>query len=75
VSIVALALGMERTPRCLAGEAFLLHPARLKTPIASCAGRRAATKNIDMNGIAPATFFDWRKEAALFERACGLLWG
>jgi len=56
--LVALALGIGRTPRWFQpAEAFLLHPAPLKTPIASWVVDARPQQNIDMNGIAPATFF------------------
>ncbi len=69
VSIVALALGIgANTAMFSLAEAFLLHPAPFENAnrIVALVDARPQ-QNIDMNGIAPATFFDWRKEAHSFD--------
>src|SRR5260370_19019629 len=68
VSIVALALGIgANTAMFSLAEAFLLHPAPFANTnrIVALVDARPQ-QNIDMNGIAPATFFDWRKAAHSF---------
>jgi putative ABC transport system permease protein len=76
VSIVALALGIgANTAMFSMAEAFLLHPAPFEN-----AGRIVALvdsrpqQNIDLNGVAPATYFDWRKEAHSFDELAAYAW-
>ena len=76
VSIVALALGIgANTAMFSVAEAFLLHPAPFEN-----AGRIVALvdsrpeQNVDMNAIAPATYFDWRKEADSFDELAAYSW-
>ena len=76
VSIFALALGIgANTAMFSIAEAFLLHPAPFEN-----ADRIMALvdshpqQNIDMNGVAPATYFDWRKEAHSFDQLAAYSW-
>jgi len=76
VSIVALALGIgANTAMFSLAEAFLLHPAPFENAhrIVALVDARPQ-QNIDMNGIAPATFFDWRKEAHSFDQLAAYSW-
>jgi putative ABC transport system permease protein len=76
VSIVALALGIgANTAMFSLAEAFLLHPAPFENAnrIVALVDARPQ-QNIDMNGIAPATFFDWRKEAHSFDQFAAYAW-
>lgn len=76
VSIVALALGIgANTAMFSLAEAFLLHPAPFENAsrIVALVDARPE-QNIDMNGIAPATFFDWRKEAHSFDQLGAYAW-
>jgi len=76
VSIVALALGIgANTAMFSLAEAFLLHPAPFENAnrIVALVDARPQ-QNIDMNGIAPATFFDWRKEAHSFDELAAYSW-
>ena len=76
VSIVALALGIgANTAMFSLAEAFLLHPAPFENAnrIVALVDARPQ-QNIDMNGIAPATFFDWRKGAHSFDQFAAYAW-
>jgi putative ABC transport system permease protein len=76
VSIVALALGIgANTAMFSLAEAFLIHPAPFENAnrIVALIDARPQ-QNIDMNGIAPATFFDWRKEAHSFDQLAAYVW-
>jgi len=76
VSIVALALGIGANTAIFSmAEAFLLHPAPFENAnrIVALVDARPQ-QNIDMNGIAPATFFDWRKEAHSFDQLAAYSW-
>jgi len=76
VSIVALALGIgANTAMFSLVEAFLLHPAPFENSdrIVALVDARPQ-QNIDMNGVAPATFFDWRKEAHSFDQLAAYAW-
>jgi putative ABC transport system permease protein len=76
VSIVALALGIGvNTAMFSLAEAFLLHPApfeNAKRIIALVDSR--PQQNIDLTPIAPATFYDWRKEAHSFDQLSAYAW-
>src|ERR1700752_3795692 len=76
VSIVALALGIGvNTAMFSLAEAFLLHPAPFENAnrIVALVDSRPH-QNIDMNAIAPATYFDWRKEVRSFDRLGAYAW-
>src|SRR6202023_671363 len=76
VSIVALALGIgANTAMFSVAEAFLLHPAPFENEnrIMALVDSRPQ-ENIDMNGVAPATYFDWRKEAHSFDQLAAYSW-
>lgn len=74
--VVALALGIGvNTAMFSLAEAFLLHPAPFENAdrIVALVDSRPQ-QNIDMNGIAPATYFDWRKEAHSFDQLGAYAW-
>jgi putative ABC transport system permease protein len=76
VSIVALALGIgANTAMFSLAEAFLLHPAPFENAdrIVALVDSRPE-QNVDMNAIAPATYFDWRKEARSFDELAAYSW-
>lgn len=76
VSILALAVGMgANTAMFSLAEAFLLHPAPFENAdrIVALVDSRPQ-QNIDMNGIAPATYFDWQKEVRSFDRLAAYAW-
>ena len=76
VSIFALALGIgANTAMFSIAEAFLLHPAPFENAdrIMALVDSRPQ-QNIDMNGVAPATYFDWRKEAHSFDQLAAYSW-
>jgi putative ABC transport system permease protein len=76
VSIVALALGIgANTAMFSLAEAFLLHPAPFENAnrILALVDSRPQ-QNIDLNSIAPATYFDWRKEAHSFDQLAAYAW-
>ncbi|HEX8764198.1 MAG TPA: ABC transporter permease [Candidatus Acidoferrum sp.] len=76
VSILALAVGIgANTTMFSLAEAFLLHPAPFENAdrIVVLVDSRPQ-QNIDMNSIAPATYFDWQKEARSFDRLAAYAW-
>ncbi|HKW34116.1 MAG TPA: ABC transporter permease [Candidatus Acidoferrum sp.] len=76
VSILALAVGIgANTAMFSLAEAFLLHPAPFENAdrIVALVDSRPQ-ENIDMNGIAPATYFDWQKEVRSFDRLAAYAW-
>lgn len=76
VSIVAFAVGIGvNTAMFSVAEAFLLHPApfeKANRVVALVYSR--PQQNIDMNGIAPAAYFDWQKEVRSFDRLGAYAW-
>src|SRR5258708_18955305 len=76
VSIVALALGIgANTAMFSLAEAFLLHPVPFENAdrIVALVDSRPG-QNIDMNAIAPATYFDWKQQAHSFEQFAAYAW-
>jgi putative ABC transport system permease protein len=76
VCVAALALGIgANTAMFSVAEAFLLHPVPFENSerIVALVDSRPQ-QNIDMNGIAPATYFDWQKEAHSFEQLGAYAW-
>jgi putative ABC transport system permease protein len=76
VCVVALALGIgANTAMFSVAEAFLLHPVPFENSerIVALVDSRPQ-QNIDMNGVAPATYFDWQKEAHSFEQLGAYAW-
>ena len=76
VSILAFAVGIGvNTAMFSVAEAFLLHPAPFENAnrIIALVNSRPHQK-IDMNAIAPATYFDWRKEVRSFDRLGAFAW-
>ncbi len=76
VSIVALALGLgANTAMFSLAEAFLLHPVPLENAdrIVALVDSRPG-QNIDMNAVAPATYFDWKQQAHSFDDLAAYAW-
>ena len=76
VSIVALALGLgANTAMFSVAEAFLLHPVPFENAdrIVALVDSRPE-QNIDMNGVAPATYFDWKQQAHSFDQLGAYAW-
>jgi putative ABC transport system permease protein len=76
VCVVALALGIgANTAMFSIAEAFLLHPVPFENAdrIVALVDTRPQ-QNIDQNAIAPATYFDWKKEARSFEQLGAYAW-
>ena len=76
VSILAFAVGIGvNTAMFSVAEAILLHPAPFESAnrIVALVDARPR-QNIDMNAIAPATYFDWRKEVRSFDRLGAYAW-
>jgi putative ABC transport system permease protein len=76
VSIVALALGIgANTAMFSLAEAFLIHPVPLENAdrIVALVDSRPG-QNIDMNAVAPATYFDWKQQAHSFDEFAAYSW-
>jgi putative ABC transport system permease protein len=83
VCVVALALGIgANTAMFSMAEAFLLHPApfenadRIVALVATHAqgANGGASSPEDRNGVAPATYFDYKKEAQSFDELTAWQW-
>ncbi|MGB2645330.1 MAG: ABC transporter permease [Candidatus Acidiferrum sp.] len=76
VCVVALALGIgANTSMFSLAEAFLLHPVPFEHAdrIVVLADSRPGD-NIDLNSVAPATYFDWKSRAHSFEQMGAYVW-
>jgi len=76
VSVLAFAVGIGvNTAMFSLAEAFLLHPAPFENAnrVVVLVNSRPH-QNIDMNAIAPATYFEWRKEVRSFDRLGAFAW-
>jgi len=76
VCIVALALGIgANTVIFSMAEAFLLHPVPFEDAdrIVALADSRPH-QGIDINAVAPATYFSWKREARSFEQLAAYAW-
>jgi putative ABC transport system permease protein len=76
VSIVALGLGIgANTAMFSLAEAFLIHPVPLENAdrIVALVDSRPQ-QNIDMNAVAPATYFDWKQQAHSFDEFGAYAW-
>src|SRR5437899_4773666 len=76
VSIVALALGIgANTAMFSLAEAFLLHPVPFENSdrVVALVDSRPE-QHIDMNSVAPATYFDWKQQALSFEQFSVYAW-
>ena len=76
VCIVALALGIgANTVMFSMAEAFLLHPVPFENAdqIVALVDARPH-QGIDVNCVAPATYFDWKKQARSFEQLAAYAW-
>ena len=76
VCIVALALGIgANTVMFSIAKAFLLNPVPFGDAdrIAALVDSRPR-QGIDTNSVAPATFFDWKKEARSFDQLSAYAW-
>jgi putative ABC transport system permease protein len=76
VCVIALGLGIGANAAMFSmAEGFLLHPVPFENPdklIALVDSR--PEQNVEMNSVAPATFFDWKKEAQSFEKLTFYAW-
>jgi putative ABC transport system permease protein len=82
VCIAALALGIgANTAMFSLAEAFLLHPVpfenanRLVALVDSHTDANGISFGQDQSPVAPATYFDWKKEARSFDEMAGYAWG
>ena len=76
VCIVALALGIgANTAMFSVAEAFLLHPVPFENAdrLVALVDSRPR-QNIDMNSVAPATYFDWQSQTRSFEKLGAYDW-
>jgi putative ABC transport system permease protein len=76
VCIVALALGIgANTVMFSMAEAFLLHPVPFEDAdrIVALADSRPH-QGIDINAVAPPTYFDWKREARSFDQLAAYAW-
>ncbi|MGH9741443.1 MAG: ABC transporter permease, partial [Candidatus Acidiferrum sp.] len=84
VCVVALALGIGANAAIFSlAEGFLLHPVpfenadRIVMLVDARADKQDASSGFgpqDFNAVAPATFFDWRKEARSFDQLAAYAW-
>ena len=81
VCVIALALGIGANAAIFSmAEAFLLHPVpfdnseRIVALVASHPQGDQPPNLVDRNGIAPATYFDWKKEAQSFDELAVYQW-
>jgi putative ABC transport system permease protein len=81
VCVVALALGIgANTTMFSLAEAFLLHPVpfenanRLVALVDSHADANGASFGQDQSPVAPATYFEWKKEAHTFDEIAAYAW-
>lgn len=69
VCAVALALGIGANTAIFSlAEAFLLHSVPFNGDRVVAIMNVRPQQNIDRNGVAPATYLDWQKEAASFQK-------
>ena len=76
VCVVALALGIgANTAMFSLAEAFLLHPVPFdnSNQFVALVDSRPA-QNVDMNSVAPATYFEWQDQAHSFEQMGAYRW-
>ena len=76
VCVVALALGIgANTVIFSLAEAFLLHPVPFENAdrVVALVDSRPH-QGIDINSVAPATYFDWKKEARPFDHLAAYAW-
>ena len=76
VCVVALGLGIGANAAMFSmAEGFLLHPVPFENPdkLVALVDSRPE-QNVEMNSVASATFFDWKKEAQSFEKFTFYAW-
>jgi len=76
VCVIALGLGIGANAAMFSmAEGFLLHPVPFENSdkLVALVDSRPE-QNVEMNSIAPATFFDWKKEALSFEKLTFYAW-
>jgi putative ABC transport system permease protein len=76
VSVIALALGIgANTAMFSMAEAFLVHPVPLENAdrIVALVDSRPE-QNVEMNAVAPATYFDWKEQAHSFDQFASYAW-
>jgi len=84
VCVIALGLGIGANAAMFSlAEAFLLHPVPFENSdrIVALADSHVASQDggagfgpQDLNGVAPATYFDWKKEAHSFDDLAAYAW-
>jgi putative ABC transport system permease protein len=81
VCIIALGLGIGANAAMFSlAEAFLLHPVpfdnseRIVALVAAHAQGGNLPSVVDRNGVAPATFFDWKNEAHSYDELAAYQW-
>lgn len=76
VCIAALALGIGANAAMFSvAEAFLLHPVPFEHADRVAAFVEARPEqNFDLNGLAPATYFEWQSQARSFEQMGAYIW-
>jgi putative ABC transport system permease protein len=81
ICVVALALGIGANTAIFSlAEAFLLHPVpfenadRIVVLVDSHTGGAGYGQQWDLTPVAPATFFDWKKEAGSFDEITAYAW-
>jgi putative ABC transport system permease protein len=82
VCVAALALGIGANAAMFSlAEAFLLHPVpfenanRLVALVDSRTDANGISFGQDQSPVAPATYFDWKKEARSFDEMAAYAWG
>jgi len=76
VCVVALGLGIGANAAMFSmAEGFLLHPVPFENPdkLVALVDSRPE-QSVEMNSVAPATFFDWKKEAKSFDNLTYYAW-
>src|SRR5262249_30819408 len=76
VCVVALGLGIGANTAIFSmAEGFLLHPVPIENPdrIVALVDSRPE-QSVELNSVAPATYFDWKKEAKSFDQLTHYVW-
>src|SRR5262249_24505696 len=81
VSVLAMALGVGANTAIFSlAEAFLLHPVpfedadRIIALVDSPTDRNGVSFDQDSTPVAPATYFEWKKEARSFDQISAYAW-
>ena len=76
VCVAALALGIGANAAMFSvAEAFLLHPVPFEHADRVAVLLEARPEqNVDLNGVAPATYFEWKDQARSFDKMGAYIW-